>query len=197
MNTFFEKRSIYKYTWQHPGSKKWHCIDYILMKERQKWLCSDVGVLRSADCWTDHKLLRAKLQLRVPLKKKGGELRKRYAVTRLKDATVREKYSDTVFDTVSAQWESEHDGMKKWSILCDSLTSAAEKVLGWEKWWQPDWFSDNICVLEQMIQRRNMPHGRCAGYTPCHPPAGRHTRTIATGTSKQAAGGDPVKTSTP
>ena len=45
MNTFFEKRSIYKYTWQHPGSKKWHCIDYILMKKRQKWLCSDVGVL--------------------------------------------------------------------------------------------------------------------------------------------------------
>ena len=156
MNTFFEKRSIYKYTWQHPGNKKWHCIDYILMKKRQKWLCSDDGVLRSTDCWTDDKLLRAKLQLRVPLKKKGGELRKRYAVTRLKDATVREKYSDAVFDTVSAQWESGLDGMKKWSILRDSLTSAAEKVLGWEKRWQPDWFSDNICVLEQLIQRRNM-----------------------------------------
>ena len=35
--------------------------------------------------------------------------RKRYAVTRLKDATVREKYSDAGFDIVSAQWESEHD----------------------------------------------------------------------------------------
>ena len=72
-------------------------------------------------------------------------------MARQKDATVREKYSDTVFDTVSAQWESEHDGMKKWSILCDSLTSAAEKVLGWEKRRQPDWFKDNIRVLGQMI----------------------------------------------
>ena len=43
--------------------------------------------------------------------------------------------------------------MRKWSILRDSLTSAADKVLGWEKRWQLDWFKDNICVLEQMIQR--------------------------------------------
>ena len=77
-------------------------------------------------------------------------------MARLKDATVREKYSNAVFDTVSTQWESEHDGMRKWSILRDSLTPAAEKVLGWEKWRQPDRFKDNICVLEQMIHRRNM-----------------------------------------
>ena len=31
MNTWFEKNSIYKYTWQHPGSKIWHCTDYVRM----------------------------------------------------------------------------------------------------------------------------------------------------------------------
>ena len=30
MNTWYEKKDIYKYTWQHPGSKMWHCIDYVL-----------------------------------------------------------------------------------------------------------------------------------------------------------------------
>ena len=55
----------------------WHCIDYVLMKKRQKWLCFDVGILRSADCWTDHKLLRAKVRLWVPPKQKGGELYKK------------------------------------------------------------------------------------------------------------------------
>ena len=32
MNAWFEKKDMYKYIWQHPGSKKWHCIDYILMR---------------------------------------------------------------------------------------------------------------------------------------------------------------------
>ena len=117
MNTFFEKRSIYKYTWQHPGSKKWHCIDYVLMKKRQKWLCFDVEVLRSVDCWTDHKLLRAKLRLRVPPKQKGGELRKRYAVARLKDATVRES---TVTQCLT---QSRHNGrVSMWNEKVEHFT---------------------------------------------------------------------------
>ena len=31
LNTYFEKKNIHKNTWQHPGSKKWHSIDYIIM----------------------------------------------------------------------------------------------------------------------------------------------------------------------
>ncbi len=56
MNTMFQKKRIHQYTWQHPGSKQWHCIDYILMRQSQRNQCCDVRVLRSADCWTDHKL---------------------------------------------------------------------------------------------------------------------------------------------
>ena len=26
-NTWYQKKGIHKATWQHPGSKKWHCID--------------------------------------------------------------------------------------------------------------------------------------------------------------------------
>ena len=32
MNTWFEKKHIHKYTWQHPGNKMWHCTDYVIMK---------------------------------------------------------------------------------------------------------------------------------------------------------------------
>ena len=67
MNTTFEKKNIHKYTWQHPGSKQWHCIDYIIMRQAQRRLCYDAAVLRTAECWTDHKLLRAKVKLRARL----------------------------------------------------------------------------------------------------------------------------------
>ena len=72
MNTFFEKKSIHKHTWQHSGSKKWYCIDYVIMKQGQRRWCSDVSVVRSAECWTDHKLLRARLYLLLPPKTQKG-----------------------------------------------------------------------------------------------------------------------------
>ncbi len=52
LNTMYEKKGIHKYTWQHPGSKQWHCIDHLIMRQRQRHLCCGVSVLRSADCWT-------------------------------------------------------------------------------------------------------------------------------------------------
>ena len=76
MNTFFEKRSIHKHTWQHPGRKKWHCIDYVIMKQGQRRWCSDVSDVRSAECWTDHQLLRARLYLLLPPKTQKEQIRK-------------------------------------------------------------------------------------------------------------------------
>ena len=61
MNTWYEKKDIYKYTWQHPGSKMWHCIDYILMRQSQRTFYQDVSVIRWAEYWTDHRLLQAKI----------------------------------------------------------------------------------------------------------------------------------------
>ena len=62
MNMHFKKKNILKFTWQHPGSKQWHCIDYVIMCQKQRRLCCDVGVVCCADCWTDHKLLCAKVR---------------------------------------------------------------------------------------------------------------------------------------
>ena len=50
------------------------------MRQRQRQLCCDVSVMRSADSWTDHKLLRAQLKVRCPAKKSRVVTRKRYAV---------------------------------------------------------------------------------------------------------------------
>ena len=43
MNTFFEKRDIYKQSWQHPGTKQWHCIDFIVVRQCQQKSCTDTG----------------------------------------------------------------------------------------------------------------------------------------------------------
>ena len=62
-NTWFQKKDIYKGTWQHPKSKKWHCIDYAIVRTRDKRRCLDASVNRGAECNTDHQLLRIKMRL--------------------------------------------------------------------------------------------------------------------------------------
>ena len=43
MNTMFVKKRIHQYTWQHPGMKIWHCIDYVLTHHSQHY-CTDAMV---------------------------------------------------------------------------------------------------------------------------------------------------------
>ena len=56
-NTWFEKKDIHKQTWQHPRSKQWSCIDFIVVMQKDRKLCQDVTVKRGAVCNTDHHLV--------------------------------------------------------------------------------------------------------------------------------------------
>ncbi len=153
MNTWFEK-NIYMYTWQHPGSKKWHCIDYVMMRRNKRRLCCDVTVIRSAECWTDQ-LLRAQLRLKLPSKMPRGRTRKRFSVASLRNETVRLEYISRVGEEVEGKWKNEADVEEKWEVIRDGLTKAAESVLGWEGRKQPDWFQENITTLQELISKRN------------------------------------------
>ena len=155
MNTHFKKNNIHKFTWQHPGSKQWHCIDYIIVRQKQRRLCRDVGVVRCADCWTDHKLLCARISIKVPRKPSASKIISRFAVYSLKDSKVREKYSNVALKEVSHDWNQEASGERKWKAIKVGMCMAAEAVLGQEMRRQPDWFEDNIHNLKALITKQN------------------------------------------
>ena len=52
-NTRFRKKEIHRVTWQHPKSKQWSCIDYVIMRDCDRRMCSDVTGKRGAECNTD------------------------------------------------------------------------------------------------------------------------------------------------
>ena len=41
-------------------------IDLVVFRATQRFYCRDVQVMRGATCWTDHKLVRAKLRTDLP-----------------------------------------------------------------------------------------------------------------------------------
>ena len=64
-NTLFQERNQCKTTWMHPRSKHWHLLDYVIVRRSD---CRDVQLtdaMRGAECWTDHRLVRASIQLNI------------------------------------------------------------------------------------------------------------------------------------
>ena len=92
MNTWFAKPQIHLATWKHPATRQSHMIDFVLMRSGQRWLCQDVRVCRSASCWTDHHMVRGKVQLQFPRMKKKPATQFPLAVHTLSSEERREEY---------------------------------------------------------------------------------------------------------
>ena len=73
-NTVFRLPNRNKTSWMHPCSKHWHLIDYVIMLRTDR---QDVRVTKTmcgADCWTDHRLVVSKLNLRIqPARRPQGK----------------------------------------------------------------------------------------------------------------------------
>ena len=142
-NTWFQKKNIYKGTWQHPKSKKWHCIDYAIdgVKDRQR--CLDAGVKRGAECNTDHQLLRMKLRMFKLYNKTSPTPRPttRFDVSKLAGPIVDENGEDTprgVFQDLASklaqeQWTDDGTVNEKWTTICAALVGVAKATLGERK----------------------------------------------------------------
>ena len=91
-NTIFQQRAGLKTTWMHPRSKHWYLLDYILVRR-----CDLKDVLSrmmpSAECHTDHRLVRCKLNLQFKLKpKKSGPKGKKLNASDLRSAEVKANF---------------------------------------------------------------------------------------------------------
>ena len=62
LNTWFTKKLKHLGTWMHSATRTMYMIDYVVaMLDSQQRLCTDVQVMRGANCWTDHQMVRAKV----------------------------------------------------------------------------------------------------------------------------------------
>ena len=166
-NTWFPKWTIHKHTWQHPKSKRWHCIDFAIARQRDQKRCLDACVKRGAECNTNHQLLRIKIRV----KGKGGccQLKnkiskKKFTVSRFMSRggansgadMYRDAYRECVGTKAVEVWEDEGTVEEKWSAIRSALVEAGKEVLGQEGQQHPDWFRESSEILEPLFQMRNL-----------------------------------------
>jgi len=58
----------------HPLSKQWHLLDYVLVKAVDLQDVHITRVMRGAECWTDHRLVRTSLRIRIRPQSKNRNL---------------------------------------------------------------------------------------------------------------------------
>lgn len=170
-NTWFLKKPVYKQSWQHPMTKQWHAIDFIIVHQRDRKLCSDCRVICTADCGSDHRLvcLTWRLDRLRFLRHSNAPKRQRFNVCCLKrspgsSATQQQavcnrqqSFSAAVSNHLSSQQFGRQVGVEdQWQAIRTSLIRAGEQHLGFASRSQPDWFLDNQSVIAPLLQTRRL-----------------------------------------
>ena len=122
-NTVFLLPTRRKTTWMHPRSKHWHLIDYVIVRRKDR---QDVRVTRTmcgADCWTDHRLVVSRLNLRIqPLRQpKGKKVPKKLDISKLKQDSKRQAFVNDLCNCLDALEHSSEDVDESWTVFRDTV----------------------------------------------------------------------------
>ena len=77
-NVLFQQKDRFKATWKHPRLKHWHLLNYALTRQRDTRDLLHTRMMPSADCYTDHRLVRCKVAFTFKSlpKRKGVQMKK-------------------------------------------------------------------------------------------------------------------------
>ena len=134
-----------KTTWMHARSKHWHLIDYVIVRRKDR---QDVRVTKTmccVDCWTDHRLVVSKLNLRIqPVRRPQGiKVPKKLDVSKLKQDSKRQAFVNDLCSHLDALEHSSEDVDESWRVFRDTVHSSAMDSLGPVSRKHQDWFDEN------------------------------------------------------
>lgn len=132
-NSLFQQADKYKTTSQHPRSKHWHMLDYIITCQRDVKEVHITRAMRGSTCWSDHRLLRSSVTLDLCAPCRHHTLkRKRLDMSKLKEASC--SHSHMLQDLLATRLQEAKDEQassnEKWSLLKSKIQQTATEVQG-------------------------------------------------------------------
>ena len=158
-NTVFRLPARNKTSWMHPRSKHWHLIDFVIVRQKDR---RDVRVTKSmcgADCWTDHRLIISKMNIRILPKRcpQGKPAPKRLNVGSLKKQAVSTELTETLEER--AQHIQISDNVEEsWESFRNTVYVAAYETLGPTKRKNQDWFDENDEEVTKLLEEKHRLH---------------------------------------
>ena len=159
-NTIFQQKDSLKTTWMHPRSKHWHLIDYVLVRQKDQRDVLHTRVMPSAECHTDHRLVRCNLSLLIkPKPKRGGPPRKKLQVGSLKSAEVKADLQSNLQSKLeAADCPSDSCPETLWTRLKTAILQTSAEVLGFSTKKNKDWFDENDQEIQELLAKKRSAH---------------------------------------
>ncbi len=161
-NTIFQQKAKYKTSWMHPRSKHWHMIDYIIVR------CNDIKdvlitrAMRGAECWTDHRMIVAKLHMKVrPPMRLQKPKKKRLNCNRLGNTEARNEFRRLLDEKLGESepcLSSENTMEQQWTYISSVLYDAAAQSIGYKSRNHQDWFDDNSDAIHNLLKDMHKAH---------------------------------------
>ena len=156
-NTMFRLPTRYKTTWQHPRSKHWHMLDYVIVRQCHRRYVKVTKVVRGADdCWTDHRLVISHMNLTIRRKPRNNPQepsRRRYDVSKLSNPNTKAAYEERVTANLASR-QTTSNLEDDWASIRCALTDAAENTIGHSKKKSQDWFDENDIEISRLIDEK-------------------------------------------
>ena len=159
-NTIFQQKNSLKTTWMHPRSKHWHLIDYVLVHQRDLKDVSHTRVMPSAECHTNHRLVRCKLSLHFkPQAKRRGAPQRKLKISSLQSAEVKADFQANLqsrLEDPNSSTDLSPDEF--WEHLKSSIQQSSEDVLGFSTKKNRDWFDENNKEIQELLAKKRSTH---------------------------------------
>ena len=117
----------------HPRSKHWHQLDFILVRQRDVHDVLHTRVMPSAECYTDHRLVRSKVKLRLKTKiKRKTAPRRKLCIDSLQSTAVKKEYQEQLQVNLD-KLSKPTDPVLFWEGLKTTILQTSADVLGFSK----------------------------------------------------------------
>ncbi len=158
-NTMFQLPNKLKATWMHPRSKEWHLIDYVIVRQRDIKDVKVTRVMRGADCWSDHRMVRCQLSLNITPKRhrQRTTLPKKLNVSSLNDPAIVAELQGKL-GSVPSFVNSEKEVEEMWKEFKSATYDAAAETLGFVKRKHQDWFDENDATIAALLNDMHTAH---------------------------------------
>ena len=141
----------------HPRSKHWHLIDYVIVRRTDRQDVKVTKTMCGADCWTDHRLVVSRLNLRIqPARRpQGKKAPKRLDVSKLNKDSMRQDFLTDICNQLDAMNLSSEDPEENWTVFHKTVLSSAASTLGHPSRKHQDWFDENDDEIQRLLEEKH------------------------------------------
>ena len=155
MNTWFDKQEVKKVTYESGGCRT--VVDYVLIKQRDRLMVTDVAVIANEPCITQHKLMVCKLVLSEKVKNKKDVYVSRCRVWKLREMEVLKDFKSRVHVIEESRNRLESSVDVVWGGLKKCLLEVSDAVCGRTKGpprHEVSWWWNEECAKAVALKKR-------------------------------------------